>query len=122
MVDVRVPGRDGPHHAVDCAMWGLFFAQHSKNSHLRVAGFSLLQPSQEPDSDLQTGTLCASAIRTIAEAIFFLVSCATSCENATSTPIATRLQQTDVLIKSSWTTTVHSARLAQSGRLIQAFP
>jgi hypothetical protein len=36
----------------------------------RVAGFSLLQPSQEPDSDLQTGTLCASAIRTIAGAIF----------------------------------------------------
>jgi hypothetical protein len=39
----------------------------------RVAGFSLLQPSQEPDSDLQTGYPRASAIRTIAEAIFFLV-------------------------------------------------
>jgi hypothetical protein len=36
----------------------------------RVAGFSVLQPSQEPDSDLQTGNPRASAIRTIAEAIF----------------------------------------------------
>ncbi len=32
----------------------------------------MLQPSQEPDSDLQTGHPRASAIRTIAEAIFFL--------------------------------------------------
>ena len=31
----------------------------------------MLQPSQEPDSDLQTGHPRASAIRTIAEAIFF---------------------------------------------------
>ena len=83
-----------------CATWGLFFALSASRfsrSDIEVArthrsgnltkrclidttktiywvtGFSLLQPSQEPDSDLQTGTLRASAIRTIAEAFFFLV-------------------------------------------------